>query len=50
MRLMNDPNLDLRREPDVKFDGADLGGPKREFFRYLQGRIEVDKFSQNRIG
>lgn len=35
MKLMKDPNLDLRKEPDIMFEGelgADLGGPKKEFF------------------
>lgn len=35
MRLMKSPNLDLRKEPDILFEGelgAYLTGPKREFF------------------
>ena len=47
MRLMKDPTLDMRKEPDVMFEGelgADLGGPKKEFFsRALQSLVEVDQ-------
>jgi len=47
MRLMKDPNLDLRKEPDILFEGelgADLGGPKREFFsRAMQSLVDVDQ-------
>lgn len=47
MRLMKDPNLDLRKEPDIMFEGelgADLGGPKKEFFsRAMQSLVDVDQ-------
>ena len=47
MRLMKDPTLDMRKEPDVMFEGelgADLGGPKKKFFsRALQSLVEVDQ-------
>lgn len=47
MRLMKDPNLDPRKEPDIMFEGelgADLGGPKKEFFsRAMQSPVDVDQ-------
>lgn len=47
MRLMKDPTLDMRKEPDVMFEGelgADLGGPRKEFFSpALQSLVEVDQ-------
>jgi hypothetical protein len=47
MILMKDPNLDLRKESDVMFEGelgADLGGPKRELFSHaLQSLVDVDQ-------
>ena len=35
MSLFKNPNLDMKKDPDVSFVGemgTDLGGPKREFF------------------
>ena len=46
MCLFKDPGLNLRKEPDVQFSGelgADLGGPKREFFTMaIQALSKVD--------
>lgn len=43
MRLMKDPNLDLRKEPDIMFEGQ-LGADLGEFFsRALQSLVAVDQ-------
>lgn len=46
MCFFRDPSLNLQKEPDVQFSGefgADLGGPKREFFTAaIQALSKVD--------
>lgn len=46
MTLFKDPKFDLKKDPDVSFVGemgADLGGPKREFFSIaLKSLTKVD--------
>ena len=46
MSIFKDPNLDMTKDPDIIFAGefgADLGGPKREFFNLtIQSLSKVD--------